>query len=299
MMWVSEVRRGGDSLGGCGGRRARFAGAMLRILSDLHLFDARTQLRELTQLEPLLAGVRTLVLNGDTCEMRCHFAPEQLEALRGFLAARVPEVAFVTGNHDPDISDVHEYLAADGRVWVTHGDVCFDDFTPWSRHAAPLRREIAAQLAREPRADFSRLDVRLRIARHVARTEADVPDLATGGWRSQARWVWQTFFPPRQVLAMLRCWRELPRRAAVLAREQRPMAQVVVTGHVHFPGVWPMPGGPVVINTGSFLRPLGGNLVDIAGEHVVVRRIERGQGGFQAGKLLAQIPLTRAVARAR
>lgn len=298
-MQVREARWRGGSLSGCGGRSARFAGAMLRILSDLHLFDARTQLRELAQLEPLLGGVRTLVLNGDTCEMRCDFAPEQLEPLRAFLAARVPEVVFVTGNHDPDISDVHEYLGADGRVWVTHGDVCFDDFTPWSHHVAQLRREIAAQLAREPHADFRRLDVRLRIARHVARTEADVADLATGGWRSQARWVWQTFFPPRQVLAMLRCWRELPRRAAAFARAQRPTAQVVVTGHVHFPGVWPVPGGPVVINTGSFLRPLGGNLVDIAGEHVVVRRIERGRGGFGAGKLLAQIPLTRASAPAR
>lgn len=264
---------------------------MLRILSDLHFGDARTQLRDPAQLAPLLEGVRTLVLNGDTCEMRRSFAPEQLEALRVFIAARVPEVVFVTGNHDPDISGTHEYLAADGRVWVTHGDVCFDDFTPWSRHAAQLRREIAAQLAREPGADFSRLDLRFRIARHVARTEADVPDLAARGWRSQLRWVWRTFFPPTQVLAMLRCWRELPLRAASLANAQRPRAQVVVTGHVHFPGVWPVPDGPMVINTGSFLRPLGGNLVDVVGDRVCVRRIDAGHDGFRAGRLLAEIAL--------
>jgi predicted phosphodiesterase len=264
---------------------------MLRILSDLHLGDARTQLRDVAQLEPLLAGVRTLVLNGDTCEMRRNFAPEQLVALRAFLTARVPEVVFVTGNHDPDISGTHEHLAADGRVWVTHGDVCFDDLTPWSRRLPRLRREIAAQLAREPGADYSRLDVRFRIARHVARTEADVPDLAARGWRAQLRWVWETFFPPRQVLAMLRCWRDLPHRAAALARTQRPSAQVVVTGHVHFPGVWPVPGGAVVINTGSFLRPLGGNLVDVADGCVRVRRIERDRDGFRGGKLLAEIAL--------
>lgn len=264
---------------------------MLRILSDLHFGDARTQLRDPAQLEPLLEGVRTLVLNGDTCEMRRNFSPEQLDALRAFLVARVPEVVFVTGNHDPDISETPEYLAADGRIWVTHGDVCFDDFTPWSRHAPQLRREIAATLAREPRADFSRLDVRFRIARHVARTEVDVPDLAARGWRSHLRWAWRTFFPPTQIVAMLRCWRDLPRRAASLARTQRPRAQVVVTGHVHFPGVWPVPDGPVVINTGSFIRPLGGNLVDVVGDRVCVRRIERCRGGFRAGRLLAEIVL--------
>lgn len=265
---------------------------MLRILSDLHLGDARTQLREPAQLAPLLEGVQTLVLNGDTCEMRRSFAPEQLDAWRAFLAARVPQVVFITGNHDPDISHRDEYLAADGRVWVTHGDVCFDDLTPWSRRLAQLRREIAAQLAREPRADFSQLDVRFRIARHVARTEVDVPDLAARGWRSHLRWVWETFFPPTQVIAMLRCWRDLPRRAATLARAQRSTAQVVVTGHVHFPGVWAVPRGPVVINTGSFLRPLGGALVDIADERVCVRRIERRRdGGFCTGQLRAEIAL--------
>lgn len=268
-----------------------FDGGMLRILSDLHLHDARSEVRELRQLEPLLAGVRTLVLNGDTCEMRRGLTPTQVQELKNFFRTRVPEVVFVTGNHDPDISDAHECLAADGRVWVVHGDVCFDDLTPWSRHVAAIRRDVAAQLASDPRADYSRLDVRFRIARHVARTEAQVPDLVTRTLRSHFGWAWRTFFPPTQVLAMLRCWRDLPRRAAALARSQRPNAQVVVTGHVHFPGVWRTKGGPTVINTGSFFRPLGGNLVDVKDGRVQVRRIERSGEGFRAEKLLAEIPL--------
>lgn len=264
---------------------------MLRILSDLHLYDARSRVRDLRQIEPLLAGVRTLVLNGDTCEARREFTAAQRDELTAFFRARAPEVVFVTGNHDPDISGTHEYLAADGRVWVTHGDVCFDDLTPWSRHAAEIRREIAAQLALEPHADYAQLDVRFRIARHVARSEANVPDLVTRNWRAHAQWFWRTFFPPTQVLAMLRCWRDLPRNAAALARAQRPGAQVVVTGHVHFPGVWPTPNGPTVINTGSFFRPLGGNLVDVADGRVHVRRIERAGEAFRPGKQLAEIPL--------
>lgn len=264
---------------------------MLRILSDLHLYDARTQVRELRQLEPLLAGVQTLVLNGDSCEMRRGVTPAQLKALKDFFRERVPEVVFVTGNHDPDISDTHELLVAGGRVWVTHGDVCFDGLTPWSRHAGEIRSAVARQLAADPAADYAQLAVRFRVARAVARAEENVPDYVTRGWRAHLAWAWRTFFPPKQVWAMLRCWRDLPARAASLAVAQRPTAQVVVTGHVHFPGVWRCGRGPVVINTGSFLRPLGGNLVDVSDERVQVRRIVAGGAGFRAGRLVREIPL--------
>lgn len=267
---------------------------MLRILSDLHLYDARTQVREPAQLEPLLAGVETLVLNGDSCEMRRGVTPAQVAALQAFFRARVPAVVFITGNHDPDISDTHELLAAGGRVWITHGDVCLDDLTPWSRHADELRRLVAAQLAADPAADHARLDVRFRIARAVAREEQHVPDYVTPGWRAHLRWTWETFFPPRQTLAMLRSWRDLPRQAARLAAAQRPTAQVVVTGHVHFPGIWRPASGPVVINTGSFFRPLGGNLVDVLADRVQVRRIVGRAGRFAPGPLLAEIPLREA-----
>lgn len=265
---------------------------MLRILSDLHLYDARTQLRALEQLEPLFAGVQTLVLNGDTCELRRDVTPAQLAELKAFFTGRVPEVIFLTGNHDPDISNVHEYLAADGRVWITHGDVCLEGLTPWSRHAGDIRRSVAAKLAADPAADWNELAVRFRIARAVAREEQDVPDLVTRSWRSHVAWFWRTFFPPRQVLAMLRAWRNLPHAAADLARTQRPAAQVVVTGHVHFPRVWRHAGDPVVVNTGSFFRPLGGHLVDVLDERVRVRRIEFDGARFKAGRTVAEIALT-------
>ena len=264
---------------------------MIRILSDLHLYDARTQVRALPQLEPLLAGVRTLVLNGDTCEMRRGATPAQVTELKVFFQERVPDVVYVTGNHDPTISDTHEYLAVGGRVWVTHGDVCFDDFTPWARHVPEIRRLVAVKRAADPAMDFGRLENRFRIAREVAREETDLPDRTTRSWWAHLVWAWHTFFPPTQPVAMLRCWRDLPSLAANLAQSQRPAAEVVVMGHVHFPGVWRRAGGPVVINTGSFFRPLGGNLVDVLEDRVQVRRIVRDGHSFKPGRLLEEIPL--------
>lgn len=263
---------------------------MLRILSDLHLFDARTRVRDLRQLEPLLAGVGTLVLNGDSCEMRRGVTPEQLATLKDFLRRRVPEVVFITGNHDPDISDTHELLLAEGRLWVMHGDVCFDDFTPWARHIAEIRTLVAAKRAAMT-GDYRELSERFRIAREVAREETELPDRSTRTWAAHLSWAWHTFFPPRQPLAMLRCWRDLPALATALAVAQRPTAQVVVTGHVHFPGVWRLGQGPTIVNTGSFFRPLGGNLVDVFADHVEVHRIEEKDGKFIAGRRLATIPL--------
>ena len=264
---------------------------MLRILSDLHVYDARTQIRDLGQLEPLLAGVQALVINGDSCEMRRGVASSDVTRLREFFQERVPEVVFVTGNHDPDISETHELLLANDRVWVTHGDVCFDDLTPWSRQQPELRRVVRELLASSRGADYRELDTRIRLAREAARIVGPDLDPGEAGFWAQLGRFCHTFFPPRQILAMRRAWRDLPVAAAALAMAQRPSAQVVVTGHVHLPGVWVRPPGPIVINTGSFFSPLGGHLVDLAGDLVQVRRIRRHHGQFEPGRQITEISL--------
>jgi predicted phosphodiesterase len=281
----------GGALRGCTGPPGCFLAGVLRILSDLHLYDAGTRVRELPQLEPLLAGVRTLVINGDSCEMRHGIGVNRAPDMQRFFRDRVAEAVFVTGNHDPDISDTHELLLAGGRVWVTHGDVCFGDLTPWSRHQPELQRLVEAELAKDPAADYRQLATRFRVARHAARNVSDRVDRSDPRLRARLKWLWDTFFPPRQPLAMLRAWRELPVRAAALAAAVRPEARVAVMGHVHLPGVWHTPPGPIVVNTGSFFAPLGGHLVDLDGDVLHVRRIVRRGGRFYPGRQMAMIPL--------
>ena len=94
---------------------------MLRLLSDLHFRDSSSRLRRLEDLEPLLAGVDTLWLNGDTCDNQSGLPAAAVAEMLAFFRGRVPVVRFITGNHDPDIScrplARHGRRPALGRAW--------------------------------------------------------------------------------------------------------------------------------------------------------------------------------------
>lgn len=267
---------------------------MLRILSDLHFHDAESRVRQLEQLVPLLTGVDHLVLNGDTCETERGLTAAMLQHVTSFFQDRVPRVTFVTGNHDPAISETHELLLADGRVWVTHGDVLFADATPWSTLRDELERRIGLALATLPQSEWPSVETRLRVNRAACVGLPREFDHEATGLASRLNRLRVTLFPPHKVLAMLRAWRDTPRLAAELAAAQRTSAQVVVTGHIHNPGVWRRPCGRVVVNTGAFGPPRGALAVDLVGDHLAVRRVTERAGRFHPGKVIAEIPLVAA-----
>ncbi len=262
----------------------------IRILSDLHFGDERSRLRALTALAPLLAGVDQLVLNGDCCHTQAGAVPGEIAALKEHFAARVPQVVYLTGNHDPDISATHELSLADGRVWVTHGDILFDTLAPWSR----LRGRIAGNLARirqkHPPDDWQRIPTRLLMFREacLGLPCENLPVLHGAPQRFLR--LLRDLFPPHRALSMLHTWAVAPGRAARLAAAQRPEAQVVVMGHVHFPAV-SRRAGRTIVNTGSFCPPLGALLVDLIGEQVQVRQVEFRAAAFHPGKTVAEISL--------
>lgn len=264
---------------------------MIRILSDLHFHDADSRVRRLEQLDPLLAGVDHLILNGDTCETERGLAAARLQQVTSFFQDRVPRVTFVTGNHDPAISETHELMLAERRVWVTHGDVLFADATPWSTLRDELERRIGQALAPLPRSEWQAVETRLRVNRAACVGLPREFDHEATGILSRLNRLRITLFPPRKVLAMLQAWRDLPRLAAELAATQRPSAQVIVTGHVHNPGIWSRPCGRVVINTGAFGPPRGALSVDLVGDHLTVRRVAERAGRFHPGRVIAEIPL--------
>lgn len=262
----------------------------LRILSDLHFGDERSALRDLTALTPLLEGVDELVLNGDTCDTQHDLGPQELKTLKQFFQSKVRSVTFLTGNHDPDIGPTHELSLADGAVWLTHGDVFFDDIAPWSRLQPEMLHRLTQLRTQHSAADWQTITTRLPMLRAACtRLPCEKASALTGCFAKLER-AFRDLFPPHRAVAMLRAWLRAPSRAADLVREQRPSARFVIFGHIHFPGVWQREGR-IVINTGSFAPPLGARLVDLIGNRLQVRTVLRREESFHPGKLVAEFPL--------
>lgn len=263
---------------------------MLRILSDLHLRDASSRIRRLEDLSPLLDGVDELWLNGDTCDNQSGMPASALDDLRDFFTSRVPRVRFLTGNHDPDLSDAHEASCAEGRVWVTHGDVFLDDMVPWGRTRSKYVTCLQEILSNDTSLDFSTFEGRIRAMRQAAARIGRNFDPERTDLRHQLSRLVAVFFPPRQTFAMLHTWWTFPTRVVACTQRWRPAARIIVTGHVHFPRIWHR-GDYTVINTGAFTGPLGARTVDIEAGQLTVRTIRQRDGAWHPGRRLATIPL--------
>lgn len=268
------------------------AAPVIRIFSDLHYRDSESRLQSLAAFAPLLAGADRIILNGDTLDSQPACARPDVAAVRSFFTAQTVPVVFLSGNHDPDISEQAELSLLDGRVWVTHGDVLFDDIAPWSAVRAELARRIATLTRDLPAGDHDRIETRLRLNRaaclHLPETHVRTHrDLST----RVARLI-HTLFPPHRLLAMIKAWCTTPARARKFVREQRPRARLVVLGHTHHPGVWrDRASGVTVVNTGTFCPPFGARFVELQGDRVKVVRIVWRRGSFHPGRIVAEFPL--------
>ena len=264
---------------------------VIRIFSDLHYRDGESSLHRLESLVPLLAGADQVVLNGDTLDSQTTGILPHLAETRAFFAQQTHQVIFLSGNHDPDISAQAELSLHDDRVWITHGDVLFDHIAPWSS----LRAEMAGRLERlapesSPEGN-DRVETRLRRNRLVCHGLPEAHDRHDRSLLTRAVRIAHVLIPPHRPLAMLRAWRTTPALARRLALAQRPRARLIVLGHTHFPGVWRDRDGPVVVNTGSFCRPFGGQFVELCGDRVQIVRIEQKHGEFHRGRIVAGFSL--------
>jgi predicted phosphodiesterase len=269
---------------------------LIRIVSDIHYADRVTRVRSLEQLRPLLDGVSSFVLNGDTVDTRPDANPGRTAQNRrqvlDFFGSAGTEVRFMTGNHDPDLSSLHELQLAGGRVLVTHGDILFDNIVPWSRDANMMHQKILAAFAAEPPGAPRDLESRMRIFRAVAASIPQRHQSEPNLLRYAVRFACDTVWPPNKAFTILRAWREAPGRAADLARTHRPKAGFVVMGHTHRPGVWKTPSGVTVVNTGSFCRPFGALVAEVRPGFLAVRRVEIRNGDFHAGPTVAEHSLS-------
>jgi predicted phosphodiesterase len=270
-------------------------GPLIRIISDLHYGDHSSRVARLPQLRPLLDGVAHLVLNGDTLDTRTGPLPEHTAecraAVHDFFPGVVAATTYLTGNHDADFSPLHHLDLAGGQVFVTHGDIFFDDIVPWSHDAALISRRIAEELRSVPQELHHHLDHRLAVFRRVAGAIPQRHQSERNKLKYALHYFADTVWPPFRIVRVMRAWRLAPKRAAELTRQHRPVAKFVLCGHTHRPGVWAAPGGVTVINTGSFCPPLGGYAVDLTAEKLSVRRVEFRSGEFCPAEIVAAFPL--------
>jgi predicted phosphodiesterase len=246
-------------------------------------------------LAPLFEDTGRVVINGDSMDTRTSVDPERTrrdreDTLAFFKGTGVP-VTLVTGNHDPDISDTHSLDLADGRVFLTHGDVLFADIVPWGRDRKEIFEMLQSEFSRFPEGYAPTMDERLKVYRKVA---AAIPQRHQSE-RNLLKYAFQfardTVWPPGRVFKILKAWRDVPKLASDFALKHRPNARFVLFGHTHRPGIWHMEGGPTVINTGSFTPPLGGYAIDLDDESLTVRKVALKKGSFQVTDSLARFSL--------
>jgi predicted phosphodiesterase len=267
-----------------------------RIISDVHYGDRASRVRSLEQLRPLLEGPGALILNGDTTDTRPEKDREQTERRRRevldfFGRCGIP-VTFLTGNHDPDVSGVHQMSLEGEKIFVTHGDILFDSIVPWSRDAPMIRSKLIAALAAVPDTGSGALERRLGVFRAVAGAVPQRHQTERDPVKYALRFVSDTVWPPGRALKILRAWREAPGRAASLARKHRPKARFVMIGHTHKPGFWRTEAGVVVINTGSFCPPFGAIAADVEPGKIRIRKIDFTRGQFHPGRTVAEFQIS-------
>jgi len=266
---------------------------MIRIFSDIHYGDKASRVVDLKQLLPLFEGTEHVILNGDTIDTRIGPNPaktdrERAEVTRFLTSMKLP-VSCITGNHDPDISDLHHLELANGQIVVMHGDLAFDNIVPWGKDAPLLKSQITDALAlfKEPIS----MEQKHQVYRKISKALVQGHQAEKNVLKYAALFLRDTAWPPWRLIYMLNAWRDMPSKIAHLITQERPAARYVITGHTHWPGFWTTRQGVTVINTGSFCPPLGCACVEITQTKLTVRQVIRKNKQYYPGKQLCEFAL--------
>ena len=266
------------------------------ILSDLHLGHRASLIRDPEQLAPVFREANTIVLNGDTAELR-HQIDRPVGRMLAATLARVchssgAKAIFINGNHDPVISHIDHLDLADGQMLVTHGDMLFLGIAPWSRQAYAYRKihlRALDQLGPDALLNFEK---RLLATKRTSLKLQLLEEPTTLGRFPGVGLIVRQFWPPFRPFMILHAWWETPKLGAKLLQAFRPETRYLLIGHTHFPGCWNH-GGRVVINTGSFVLNFGACAVLLKEKSFEIRKIKRYQKNFVLGKRLKEFGINR------
>ena len=266
------------------------------ILSDLHLGHRASLIRDPEQLAPVLREASTIVLNGDTAELR-HQIDRPVGRMLAATLARVchssgAKAIFINGNHDPVISHIDHLDLAEGQMLVTHGDMLFLGIAPWSRQAYAYRKihlRALDQLGPDALLNFEK---RLLATKRTSLKLQLLEEPTTRGGFPGLGLIARQFWPPFRPFMILHAWWETPKLGAKLLQAFRPETRYLLIGHTHFPGCWNQ-GGRVIINTGSFVLNFGACAVLLKEKSFEIRKIKHYRKNFVLGKRLKEFDISR------
>lgn len=268
---------------------------MIRILSDLHWGHKASLIKASESLEGLVREADKVIFNGDTLEQKFEDSPSHqnkplpsLNDLRDLLEKWDVEPLFLTGNHDPRISNAHYCELNGGNILVTHGDAIFHNIAPWSANKKVLENAVERGLASgfASKSFYSYLQVFKDASLEEHALVKDYDPTVWGKIQIFLRQAW----PPTRALTILQCWREAPVKAIELVEKFQKAPRFLLIGHTHKPDISTI-GETTIINTGSFLPWPGATTVDIDSHGLVVRKIVRDSGQFSAGKVIRRFEL--------
>jgi len=264
------------------------------ILSDLHLGHRASRIRDPEQLAPLFREAKTIVLNGDTAELRHQIDRPLGRQLAAHLArvchASGAKAIFVNGNHDPVISHLDHLDLAEGQILVTHGDMLFLGVAPWSRQAYAYRKIHLRALEHLGPDALLNFEKRLLATKRTALKLQLLEEPTTKGRFQGIGLIIRQFWPPFRPFMILGAWWNTPKLGAKLLEAFRPDARYLLIGHTHFPGYWNH-HGRVIINTGSFVLNFGACAVLLHEKSFEIRKIQRRGKNFALGKRLQEFSI--------
>ncbi len=256
------------------------------ILSDIHFSKPSSSASRTDMFAPLLNGVDTLILNGDTAEtlsqkMSAH-SIEMTEELISFANDSGVKVVLITGNHDPDISKTHFVYEFEKRVLVMHGHAVLDGVAPWSWRSKHLKELLRMYPA--PKTLEEALELTTQVSQQVGSDAMESKKPSTFKLAILA---------VPAVFQILKSWYNFPSLTCKFLKQFAPETRVCITGHTHRKGIW-IRNHVVIINTGCFGKlafpssPLG-VVLDHKKGMVLVHRVQKKNDAFKLSKAIAEI----------
>ncbi|MEM1446999.1 MAG: metallophosphoesterase [Planctomycetota bacterium] len=299
------------------------------ILSDTHLANPGRGAGSAKALRPLWEGASEVILNGDVAEI----ADEKLRGLAARQVLELQELAeddgvkltFISGNHDPLLTDRRYLRLASREVFVTHGDILHPAISPWTDHAKHLQALHAdAVLSLDP--DKARdIDHQLAACQHASVVQWDhfVTQPNEGLEKNAVRRGLERFGLGQRIerrssqgvkiAKALYYWHTIPKRAMGFARRFAPESRFFIFGHIHRAGIWHDPnaltvgkdvivpeGGRYIINTGAYQTPRNPRAVVIEDQQLSVWPVRFNLDGHRfADQPLAEYALNHSAVAAK